>query len=404
MSFWPQGRATAWLMLASFGLPRVLGAAVPEFAEPSAGTVSAYNAFGIDLLRQSRRTLREPNYFLSPIGVIIDLSMIRNGATGETERQIAATLHVSDIPLARLNAFNRLLLDSSRQVGLGTELKIADALWIDQRLTLDPGFLATIGRDYEAQLVRADFREPGSADKINRWVSAHTGGKISGIVSPPLDPALRLALLNAIYFKGNWASPFDPGLTQRRPFTLASGQLVQCPRMMRRARFNYCHTDQFQAVDLPYAGERFSLLVLLPRVPLESFLNTFTGAALDSAVSELRSREGIVQLPRFQLQGNYDLIAVLGRLGMPLAFTDKANFQAISPGALSLGMMRQKTYLALDETGTVAAAVTGGGMHASAIVAEPAPFQFVVDRPFFVAIRDRHSGLIWFGGAIDDPR
>ena len=173
---------------------------------------------------------------------------------------------------------------------------------------------------------------------------------------------------------------------------------------MRKGRYDYCETDQFQAIQLPYGGERFSLLVLLPRLPLESFLKTFTGDALDAAVRGLRSREGTVQLPRFKLQGDYDFTAVLGQLGMPLAFTPAANFKGMSPGTLNLGMVRQKTYIALDETGTVAAAVTGGWMRATAVVAESAPFQFIVDRPFFVAIRDRNSGLVWFGGTIDDPR
>jgi serine protease inhibitor len=364
----------------------------------------AYNGLGFQLLAQCRQSLPKTNYFLSPAGVAFVLSMALNGAQGETSRQMMQTLQVGNIPVQQLNEANKALLDHLSKLDPKIKLEIANALWIDQQASLKPDFIAVNQSHYKAEVASGNFQDAATVRKINAWVSARTHEKIPTILEPPLDPMLRLILLDAIYFKGDWLAPFATNLTRDLPFTLGNGQSIQQPRMNRAGQYAYCEEDRFQAVELPYIGGDISMFVFLPKGGLDAFLNHFTAADFEAAVLRMRSSKGTVELPRFKLENEYDLTGVLRWIGMPLAFTPRADFRGISDEALHVGFVKQKTYVAVNEEGTEAAAVTAMGFKAMAVMREPPPFRFVVDRPFFMAIREKQSGLILFLGAISDPR
>jgi serine protease inhibitor len=377
---------------------------LPVRAADSKDAARAYNGLGFQLLTQCRQSLPKANYFLSPAGLAFALSMVENGAQGETLRQIMATLQAGDIPLAQLNEANKALLDRLAKLDPKIKLEIANAIWIDQEAAIKPEFITVNKRDYDAAVAGGNFRDPATVKKINDWVSARTHEKIPAILQPPLDPMLRLILLDAIYFKGDWLETFETNRTRDLPFTLGDGQIVQHPRMSRTGRYAYCEDDRFQAVELPYAGGDVSMFVFLPKGGLDEFLKTFKAADFEMALQRLRSCKGTVELPRFKLENEYDLTRVLPAMGMSLAFTRRADFGAMSDEPLSIGFVKQKTYVAVNEQGTEAAAVTAIGVRAMVVRKEPPPFKFVVDRPFFLAIREKQTGLILFLGAISDPR
>jgi len=332
------------------------------------------------------------------------LSMVQNGARGETSRQIMATLGAGNIPPPQLNAANKALLDYLSKLDPKINLEIANALWVNKGASIKSDFISVTRRDYEAEVAAGDFQDPATVKQINKWVGARTHDKIPSILEPPLDPRLRLILLDAIYFKGDWLAPFDPKLTRDRPFTLGNGQTVRHPRMSRAGRYGYREEDRFTAVELPYAGGAISMYVFLPKGTLDEFLKTFTAADLEAAIARMSSRQGAVEMPRFKLENEYELTGVLPKMGMPLAFGSRADFSGISDEPLRIGFVKQKTFVDVNEQGTEAAAVTAIGAMAMAVVREAPPFHFVVDRPFFMAIRERPTGLILFLGAIFDPR
>ncbi len=367
-------------------------------------TARAYNDFGLKLLAQTRRSLPKTNFFLSPAGLAFALAMAQNGAQGETLRQITATLHVGNIPLPQLNQDNKALLDHLSKLDPKIKLEIANALWLNAEASIKPDFIAVNQRDYGAEVARGNFRDPATVNKINDWVGARTHGKITRLLQPPLDPVLRLILLDAMYFKGAWLDPFDTNLTRDLPFTLRGGQTVPHPRMSRTGQYAYFEEAGLQAVDLPYAGRDVSMVVFLPRDGLDGFLRDLTIEKLDAWLRRMQRRKGTVELPRFKLENNYNLTGVLPPMGMPLAFAREADFSGISPEPLHIGFVIQKTFVAVNEEGTEAAAATAIGVRAMAAFREPPPFHFVVDRPFFIAIRERQTGLILFLGAISDPR
>ena len=225
-----------------------------------------------------------------------------------------------------MNEANKALLDHLRKLDPKIKLEIANALWIDQKASIKPDFIAVNRRDYDAEVAHGNFQDPATVQKINDWVSARTHKKIPTILAPPLDPRLRLVLLDAIYFKGKWLAPFDTNLTHELPFTLSNGQTVPHPRMSRTGHYNYCEEDRFQAVELPYAGGEISMFVFLPKGGLDGFLKTFTLADCEASLLRMRSREGTVEVPRFKLENQYDLTRVLPGMGMSLAFTTRADF------------------------------------------------------------------------------
>jgi serpin B len=378
--------------------------AVPARAADLPDAARAYNSLGFQLLAQCRLSLPKSNYFLSPPGVAFALSMVENGAQGETLRQIMATLQVGNIPLAQLNEANKALLDHLTKLDPKIKLEIANAIWINQQASIKPAFIAVNQRDYGAQVANDNFQDPATVKKINAWASARTHDKIPTILAPPLDPLLRLILLDAIYFKGDWAEPFETNRTRDLAFTLGNGQIVQHPRMSRAGRYGYREENRFQAVELPYAGGDMSMFVSLPKAGLREFLNSFTLTEFEAAIHGLQSRKGTVELPRFKLENEYDLTGVLPLMGMSLAFTAQADFGAISDEPLRISFVKQKTHVAVNEQGTEAAAVTAIGFRAMAMRREEPRFQFVVDRPFFMAICEKQTGLILFLGAIFDPR
>jgi serine protease inhibitor len=387
-----------WL---SLGL---VGAAAPACAGDLEDAAHAYNGLGFQLLAQCRQSLPKTNYFLSPAGLAFALSMAQNGAQGETLRQIMATLQVGNIPLPKLNEANKALLDHLAKLDPKIKLEIANAIWIDQKVSIKPDFIAVNQHDYDAEVASGNFQDPDTVKKINDWVSARTHKKIPTILEAPPDPALRVILLDAIYFKGDWLAPFDTNLTRDLPFTLGNGQTAPHPRMSRTGRYAYWEEDRFQAVELPYAGGDMSMFVFLPKDGLGKFLKKFTLADFEAAVKRMRSSKGTVELPRFKLKNEYDLTGVLPPMGMPLAFSHRADFGAMSDEPLRIGFVKQKTYVDVNEQGTEAAAVTAIGAESMVAMREPPPFHFVVDRPFFMAIRERQTGLILFLGAISDPR
>jgi serine protease inhibitor len=377
---------------------------IPACAGNTEDAARAYNGLGFQLLAQCRQSLPKTNYFLSPAGLAFALAMVENGAQEETLRQIMATLKVGNIPLPQLNEANKALLDHLTKLDPKIKLEIANAIWIDQKAAIKPEFISVNRRDYAAEVANGNFQDPATVKKINDWVSARTHEKIPAILAPPLDPLLRLILLDAIYFKGDWLAPFPTNQTHDLAFTLGNGQTVPHPRMSRTGHYAYWEEDRFQAVELPYAGGEMSMFVFLPKGALDGFLKTFTVTDFESVIQRMRSREGAVELPRFKLENEYNLTSVLPAMGMPLAFSAGANFSGLSDEPLNIGFVKQKTFVAVNEQGTEAAAVTAIGVRAMAMRREEAPFHFVVDRPFFMAIREKQTGLILFLGAISDPR
>jgi serpin B len=370
--------------------------------------VESNNKFGFNLFDRlaSQTTNQSKNIFVSPSSIAIALSMTANGASGETQKAIAQVLELDNIKIDDLNNFNRAIQDLLANGDQNVELSIANSLWVRQEIALNQSFLNQVKEFYGAEVTNLNFDDPNAANKINDWVKKSTKSKITKIIDR-INPDSLLFLINAVYFKGAWEAPFEKSLTKSQPFTLADGSIIQHPAMSRSGEYRYYDAPTFQMISLPYGSGRFSMEIFLPKSPsnLTQFQTQFNLKNWQEWSTKLRPSDGLIQLPRFQMEYEVSLKDTLQNMGMEIAFApDRADFQNLSTMKTFIGDVKHKTFVDVNEEGTEAAAVTSVEIKTtSASPSEEPPFRMIVDRPFFLTISDRQTGTIIFMGAIKNP-
>jgi serine protease inhibitor len=364
-----------------------------------------YAQFGFDILRQLESQRPDANVFISPTSIAVALAMTSNGANGTTREAILRTLHADTQPIETFNAANRELADQISKT-TAVQLSMANALWLQQGLPVNPSFQQVLQTSYGAQADTLDFRNSASAETINAWVAKHTNDLIQHLVDQ-VDPSTAAMLTNAIVFKGKWTLPFDPKSTQPHDFKPANGAALQVPMMKNSGEYAYYADGKgLEAIRLPYADETFAMYVVLPQNGdrMQSFLQQLTPDSFTALVSSLHKQRGTIELPRFTITYDATLNSVLTKLGMGIAFGNNANFDGIrKTPRMQISEVRHASFLKVDEEGTEAAAATSVGMRAMAARIEPPPFHMVVDHPFFLAIRDERNGQLLFTGTIAKP-
>jgi serpin B len=362
--------------------------------------------FAFDLYRQLARKGADGNLFFSPISISTALGMTYSGARGNTEKQMSQALHF-DLSQQRLHpAFSQLL--SGLKGDKDYELEIANRLWGQKDYKFLPDFLKTAETNYQGGFQELDFRgnlEP-SRKTINTWVEEKTKQKIKELlVSGDINGLTRLVLTNAIYFKGSWVSKFDPKLTHEAPFYLRDGKTSTADLMRRKGRFNYLEDKMFEAIELPYAGEKLSMVVVLPRkgVEFEKVEQLLSPENLRLWVSSMTKEEAVVFLPKFKTTMRFVLNSELAALGMPDAFNEMAADFSGMTGApkLYISLVVHKAFVDVSEEGTEAAAATGVVMATKGMSYETT---FRADHPFIFAILDKKSGSVLFLGRLMNPR
>lgn len=356
---------------------------------------------------------RGENLFYSPYSVASALAMTSAGARGETAVQLRRALALTldgDALHATARELDAVL--ASRATGSrGTpafKLTVANALWGQQTYTFLEPFLGTLSTHYGAGLRKVDFAGATEASRqtINGWVGEQTHGKITDLLPPGVLTALtRLVLTNAIYFNAPWAEPFARAATAEAPFTRLDGRVVRVPLMHHSQSARYGESDDWQAVEWPYAGGQLSLLALLPRAG--KFAAVDAGLSADTftaAVAALKPARVNLALPRFGVSTTLSLKPALLALGMTDAFEpDRADFSGMNGTRdLYIAAALHKAFVKVDESGTEAAAATAVVVGVRS--ARPGrPVNVTLDRPFVFGVRDRATGALLFLGRVVDP-
>ena len=374
--------------------------------------VRGNSAFALDLYGTLRE--REGNLFYSPHSISVALAMMYAGARGETARQMEEVLRFQLPPDQLHPAFNVLDLalssrgeDSGDQNGGNFRLNIANAIWGQKGYAFLPRFLDTLAENYGAGMRAVDFVKNPEASRtaINDWVAERTEDRIQDLIPQGLiDPLTRLVLANAIYFDAAWHYPFDENRTSSEPFHLPSGDRVDVPMMRQTETFNYAlhETTQAQAVELLYAGEEASMMILLPaRGKYDPFENALSGDLVSEISKLLRPIRLRLTVPSFEIKSEFRLGDTLAGMGMPDAFdSESADFSGMAETKeLYLSAVVHKAFVKVDERGTEAGAATGGTIGVTSL-----PPAFTADRPFIFLIRDNATDAILFVGRVMDPR
>ena len=386
------------------------GGATPP--EPAAVAVAAdANRFAFDLYGRLR-SQEKGNLFFSPQSISTALAMTYAGARGETAAEMARTMHFS-LPQDRLPAGYAALLGALRG-GSGTRsyrLSIANRLWGQRGVSFLEPFIAVTRTSYGAELGLADFKTDaeGARGEINGWVAQETEQKIRDLIpAGVLGPDTRLVLANAIYFRGDWARQFEKSGTHEQPFHVSGGPPVGVPLMFAKlpAGFATRPDAAMKVLELPYKGDDLSMLVLLPDAMdgLAAVEANLTAENVRRWTTGLARQDVLVFLPRFSVESGFGLGTTLAAMGMPQAFSDRADFSGMNGKRdLSISAVLHKARVDVDEQGTEAAAATGVAVGIRAMRPEEPP-TFRADHPFVFFIRHNPTGAILFLGRVTNPK
>ncbi len=373
----------------------------------SAAVVEGNTAFALDLYRELKDT--KGNLFFSPYSISTALAMTFAGARENTAKQMADVLHFPSGQNDIHPAFGQLesLLNEVQTKG-DIQLNVANSLWPQEGYPFLAEYLALVKKYYGVAITPVDYRKAAEKAReiINQWVEEKTKDKIKNLIQPGvLDAVTRLVLVNAIYFKGNWASQFDEKRTKEDTFYLLSGKTVQTPLMAQEKEFAYRDEEFLQVLELPYVGESLSMIVLLPKEKdgLPQLEKQLTAANLRMWTSGPRKQKVKVFLPRFRMTSQFSLSKTLAAMGMRDAFNpDKADFSGMDGRVnwLYIGAVLHKAFVDVNEEGTEAAAATAVVMKIRMALDQPT---FRADHPFIFLIRENTTGSILFLGRVMDP-
>ena len=363
-----------------------------ELADGEQELINSNNDFAFNLFREARR---DTSCVLSPLSITYALGMLNNGADGQTLQEINQTLGFGEAGADAINAFCQKMLKEANTLDAKTKALLANTIFVNEGLgyRLQDGFIDKVNTYYNAQPQNRDFNDGETMDVINQWASDHTEGMIPTVLDTlTYDPFAVSYLLNALYFKGIWSSPFKADETRYEPF----GGGLEVPMMHISKAFGYAENDLYQAVRLPYGDGAYRMDVFLPR---EGKTVGDVLSALDGSNWQPKYQHTLLdlKLPRFETSTNQDLNEIMSDLGMPTAFKEEyAEFPYFCNSPVYIGKMFQMAKIKLDEQGTEAAAVT------VIIVAPtsmpPVPKPFYVNRPFLYVISEQSTGTIFFIG------
>jgi serpin B len=419
------------LTLQLFGaLVGAMAHAAPNFDLAAKAT----NELAVDLHRQL--ATGNDNLCVSPYSIETALAMTFAGADGETRTEMARVLHLPSEPSAVAGSFASLqhsleemsaktveLAKKSKEFGGRSEpitLNIANCLFAQKDYDFRQDFLSLVKQNYGAAFEPIDFtaNPAAAAQRINKWVADQTRDKIRDLIpANALNKLTRLVLANALYLKAPWTDPFSEKATQPESFLIRGpdGSGVNVPMMRKTARFGYAKREGFTAVSVPYAGDDLQFLVLLPDDinGLRTVESKLTADVL-AECAKLETQDVDLHLPKFKLEPPTIVLAEKFKaLGMKTAFDDprgSANFDKMAARRpndyLYISNIFHKTFIAVDEKGTEAAAATAVVMMRATAIArpKPPPIEVKVDRPFIYAIQHVPSGVCLFLGRVTDPR
>lgn len=350
----------------------------------------AWNDFGLRLLRHWTQTEPAQNRIVSPLSITAALLMAWSGARQQTAAELSAALG-----LGTTDAETALRACAITSDDPHVTLHSANGLWSAQELSAD--FVSLCQRTLAAEL--AQLGDPqDTAQRINAWVSAQTRGKISDLLQPADLIGAVLALVNALYFKGQWQHPFDPQRTTLANFHRLDGEARPLPFMQQKKLLPVLQTERFQAVRLPYGNGRFCMELFLPQQGSPADLLMQPDELNKPTFTPHNVR---VRLPRFALESRLDLIPALQANGIRSAFESGADFSGMGLHGLFISHAVHKARLEVDEQGSEAAAATAMVMKRGALPSKVLELTF--DRPFACQLRDTHSDLILFQALIFDP-
>ncbi len=346
-------------------------------------------AFGLSLFNAAVSSASESaNVVISPYSAGMALSMLEEGAAGQTKSEIDAVLKGSTYKSDILKSSGDCIISS------------ANSIWLRSGFQVLPAYRSIIENSYGAKVSERDFSNPSTVKEINKWCSDNTAKRIPEIIDE-INPQMVMFILNALYFKAPWEYQFDKRSTSKAVFHSPSGE--QTVDFMHLNKELCCGAGEgCRYVVLPYKSGEWQMVVCLPDegADMRKFVASISAAEFSKAMSNADSRKVALAMPKFKLNTTLVLNNILSSLGVKSAFSNGADFSSLAAAGVAVDEVKQKCFIEVNEEGAEAAAVTSIGMRLTSVMPETQPFVMNVDRPFVFAIFNAETESILFAGKI----
>ena len=364
--------------------------------------VNNNNSFAFSLYN---KTMGMNSRVVSPLSVTYLMSMLANGADGETQQQILATLGwagegIQQPSLQDINDYSRMLIEKTARLDKAVTVEIANYVAVNKEFKLNSKFQKSVERDYKASVESLNFTSPSTLKRINDWCNDRTHGMIPSIINE-LDPDAVSYLMNAIYFNGTWKDKFSKEETKQEMFRGYTRDIQYVDMMHRHGEYFYADGDGYSAVSIPYGNGAFRMTVILPSEGsfLRDVMASMDGGKFQALQRSMEKCNVDLKIPRFTTEVDLPLNDIISALGAPLIFSSQADFSQFARGDFYVSKMFQKAKIEVSEEGTKAAAVTAAIMMMSAVRPEKKRnVVFHADSPFAYIISENSTGSIYFMG------
>ena len=364
--------------------------------------VNNNNSFAFSLYN---KTMGMNSRVVSPLSVTYLMSMLANGADGETQQQILATLGwagegIQQPSLQDINDYSRMLIEKTARLDKAVTVEIANYVAVNKEFKLNSKFQKSVERDYKAGVESLNFTSPSTLKRINDWCNDRTHGMIPSIINE-LDPDAVSYLMNAIYFNGTWKDKFSKEETKQEMFRGYTRDIQYVDMMHRHGEYFYADGDGYSAVSIPYGNGAFRMTVILPSEGsfLRDVMASMDGGKFQALQRSMEKCNVDLKIPRFTTEVDLPLNDIISALGAPLIFSSQADFSQFARGNFYVSKMFQKAKIEVSEEGTKAAAVTAAIMMMSAVRPEKKRnVVFHADSPFAYIISENSTGSIYFMG------
>lgn len=368
--------------------------------------IGGVNQLSFDIYQQLKG--KQGNLVFSPYSIAVGMSMVGAGTSGGTTVEIQKALHYSLNLSPLIHDLNKYLGANATSSSKHSFLSVADAIWLQEGIPQLPSFQISLKRNFDFTLQPVNFERSSQAGTtINQWISHATNGKISQIFSPQgLSTNSQLMLTTGFYWKGEWEAPFDRQATVKEPF-IYRGHSFQAEMMKQSSAFLALMDQRFDIIEIPFrkmpdSQAQLTMTILLPKegVELAQLENGLNAVQWKEWMRQLESRSIEIHLPKFRIEGLFDLDPIMKSLGVKRAFDPSGDFSGISTKSkVYLNKAVHKTLMRIDETGS-------DGSIAALSVKKQILEQFEaikLNRPFFFVIQDKETGLILCIGRIVQP-
>lgn len=369
-----------------------------RMTEDQLSAVSSNNDFSLRMFKEVAAS-GEGSVLVSPLSATYALGMLANGAQGDTRREIVGGLGFGTEDVKDVNAICQQLMTDAPWLDKSATIDIANAVVVNQKHQLRTDFKKTVRQHYDALVENKDFGSPATLSFINNWAKEKTKGMIPKVLNA-VDPMAVTYLMNAVYFKGIWASKFDKARTQKESFVTENGVRRQLPMMRQESQYRANVNDTYKTVILPYGNGSFNMVVLLPQEDktVNDVLAGLSAKTWRENMESCLEMDVDLKLPRFTTTCQSVLNKPLSNMGMRRMFnSQQADFGALCDGQTAVSEVLQSAKIELDEEGTRAAAVTAVVVMMTS-AGLPDLMEFHADHPFVYAITESSTGAIFFMG------